>query len=682
MPLSYNFNETINGPGTGGVDPGHSFVGTMDDPWIPERAGIYRIRMEVMDDCPYDGYPEFLDDILTIEDIEVLPSPMIQGWVTEGPGRPAHNLTVTLEYPGGTYHNDRVNTTDPSGYFAFYDLAAPVNYTLTVWSPWSTNYTTVVPTEQARTRTVNCSVTFFDIGGVRGEVGLPVEDPGNRVSVTLASGGTVGGSTETYYGGSYEIPYVDPGTYTATFRRTGFNDTVVEGLVVKANRWNELDAVLGLADFDMTFRPTNGSVWNPVGAPITLNFTRPIDGRTVGPSTIRLEDGDGAEVNCTYSLSDQENEIVIRPKEDLVMGSWYTVRYNIDPTNLMKDRWGHPFNGTGTFSFKTYIIYHMATVVDRFPRWSVSGAPVDTDIWVIFSEPMDPATIDGSTCYLLDSGSMLVPGTIGYIGEASKLVFMPDAPLSYWETYTFVLTDGIAPASPSALFEGDSFEVRTEEEPPRTGGIKGRVLDMDDGAPIPAHLVLIEVSKGTTIRSASVDSQGRFEVAGLDPGSWTLKVTVRGYETYYLTFAVAAGETRDVGFLPMASKGPEGPTEGEPLDSESMTDVQCLVCLTLSIVFVIVIVLVSAAKRKARAKEAAGPALDAPRAARAPPEDLSRPKKATSMRPMPEARPAPEVPGPEILSEEGPPSMDGTGPAGAHFPRPTLLAPPPAFDEE
>lgn len=114
-----------------------------------------------------------------------------------------------------------------------------------------------------------------------------------------------------------------------------------------------------------------------------------------------------------------------------------------------------------------------------------------------------------------------------------------------------------------------ALDARGEPAPAR---IQYRVIFSADAAPVVSATGTIEGSDGPLVdavitargpddaeRSALSDSQGRFSLAGLAPGEWTLSVDATGYETDSATITVVDGRVSELTFrpYPLAEEDPD-----------------------------------------------------------------------------------------------------------------------------
>ncbi|MDC8011356.1 carboxypeptidase regulatory-like domain-containing protein [Tahibacter soli] len=85
---------------------------------------------------------------------------------------------------------------------------------------------------------------------------------------------------------------------------------------------------------------------------------------------------------------------------------------------------------------------------------------------------------------------------------------------------------------------------------PTRGSLIGRVVDQAGGAALAeVTLQLVEDSSFAT----SSDAEGRFTLSGVNPGSYTLRASKLGYQPRDIAVAVAAGDTLQLGDIPLVA---------------------------------------------------------------------------------------------------------------------------------
>ncbi len=81
-------------------------------------------------------------------------------------------------------------------------------------------------------------------------------------------------------------------------------------------------------------------------------------------------------------------------------------------------------------------------VASTSPADGTTGVATAATVAVTFSEPVDPATIDGQTFQLHDAGGAVVPATITYAAATRTATLQPDAELSFGGAYTATVRGG------------------------------------------------------------------------------------------------------------------------------------------------------------------------------------------------------------------------------------------------
>ncbi len=110
-------------------------------------------------------------------------------------------------------------------------------------------------------------------------------------------------------------------------------------------------------------------------------------------------------------------------------------------------------------------IVNSVTPANNAPAVSISA-----NISAVFNEPLDQATVSGSTFELRDSTATLVPATVTYTNANRTATLDPDADLAYDTTYTAKLvggSGGIADPSGNELAADYTWMFTTSSPPPR-----------------------------------------------------------------------------------------------------------------------------------------------------------------------------------------------------------------------
>jgi hypothetical protein len=112
-----------------------------------------------------------------------------------------------------------------------------------------------------------------------------------------------------------------------------------------------------------------------------------------------------------------------------------------------------------------------------FPAARSTGVFYDTEIWMRFAEPLDPATVNESTVFFkLDT--VRIPVTLTYDGATRTLRLAPRTLLALLRTYTVEITSGVGTAGGHPLSQAGFWQFRTNglrrlENPTPAAGTAG-----------------------------------------------------------------------------------------------------------------------------------------------------------------------------------------------------------------
>lgn len=81
----------------------------------------------------------------------------------------------------------------------------------------------------------------------------------------------------------------------------------------------------------------------------------------------------------------------------------------------------------------------------------------------------------------------------------------------------------------------------------QTGEVTGRVMNTETAAPVSSASVEVRSGSGATLTGVLTDPQGRFRISGLQPGSYSLVVSLVGFLTASQPVAITAGSITAIG---------------------------------------------------------------------------------------------------------------------------------------
>jgi hypothetical protein len=181
--------------------------------------------------------------------------------------------------------------------------------------------------------------------------------------------------------------------------------------------------------------PTANETAAPVNRSIIINFNQRMDPDTVNPSTFTLSDGINlvpGEISC------KGNSAVFTPLGNLAPNTAYHVML----ARTVKNFLGNSMTEDYTLNFNTSaeIDQTPPRVLATFPRDNSEKNATKSEVTIIFSEPVDPASISQNSCLLMQS-SNVVRTTQTFDGMT--LILRPLDPLEPDLTYAAMCGRGL-----------------------------------------------------------------------------------------------------------------------------------------------------------------------------------------------------------------------------------------------
>jgi hypothetical protein len=173
-------------------------------------------------------------------------------------------------------------------------------------------------------------------------------------------------------------------------------------------------------------------------ANVTITFSKDMDPATVNNSTVELRDQSGALVSATVSYDAASRTATLDPTATLLTGAVYsvTVRGGLtEPT--VKDLLGIPPFGDTAWLFTTSLRVLSVTPAPGATNISLGIAPA-----AIFSEALDPTTVNDFTVLMTDATANPILAKSIYVPSLFKVLITPNTLLQQGQTYTITLKGG------------------------------------------------------------------------------------------------------------------------------------------------------------------------------------------------------------------------------------------------
>ncbi|HLE46236.1 MAG TPA: Ig-like domain-containing protein, partial [Thermoplasmata archaeon] len=158
--------------------------------------------------------------------------------------------------------------------------------------------------------------------------------------------------------------------------------------------------------------------------------------------------------------------LVFTPSSSLAWDALYTATVGTAAGDLA----GNPLEAPYTWTFRTRpappgdIV--PPRIVAAIPPADATNVPVDTDVRVYFSEPMDTSTTEGA--FSLSGPDGGVTGTVSWLDSGSTLVFLPSTDLRRNGTYTATVGASARDVAGNLLSQPAMWSFRVEPEPAPT----------------------------------------------------------------------------------------------------------------------------------------------------------------------------------------------------------------------
>lgn len=266
--------------------------------------------------------------------------------------------------------------------------------------------------------------------------------------------------------------------------RTGDGMDLVPPQVVETNPVNTAQAV-----------PTNSRLW--------VKFNEAIDQSSVNKDTIQISHG-GTTVSGTFSFEQDQRTVFFQVSEpDLFLPN---TLYDLKVTTEVRDSVGNPLSQEFTTCFTTgeEPDFEQPRIVASSPYNGQTDVPTNSVIHVVFSEPMDPLTLNNMNCYMGDNfqfGFSVSP-------DGRSITLTPPVELDPNYGYWFFVSENIRDKAGNALINPGVINFTTGAGPDSTPPVVLATSPADGAMDVPVNAVVTvrfsEVVDETTINEATI----------------------------------------------------------------------------------------------------------------------------------------------------------------------------------
>lgn len=274
----------------------------------------------------------------------------------------------------------------------------------------------------------------------------------NETTFFVVQGGSAVAGTITYSGTTASFtPEANLGLntiYKATITADAENTT---GIALQSDYTWEFTTGALVAPTVLSTDPENNETEVALNKVIRATFSEPMNVTTINGTTFTLNEGTNVIAGVvTYSGTTAS----FTPSSNLAANTTYTANITAGAENVA----GISLAGDYSWEFTTGA-FIAPTVISTDPEDEEIDVALDKVINALFSEAMDPATINGTT-FTLNEGTNVIAGVITYNGTTAS--FTPSVDLEANTTYSATITAEASNVAGISLVANYNWEFTTE----------------------------------------------------------------------------------------------------------------------------------------------------------------------------------------------------------------------------
>ncbi|MBI4604567.1 MAG: Ig-like domain-containing protein [Planctomycetes bacterium] len=188
----------------------------------------------------------------------------------------------------------------------------------------------------------------------------------------------------------------------------------------------------------------------PVSSPVIVEISRELNPITVSETTCTLTASGFGQLPAAVALSADRMRITLTPAMSMPVSRFVTLRVS----GTVADDHGNELNGGSQFAsgFTTEFLPDSTApaVVAVGPPAGTTGVPLNAQVLVLFSEPMDPVSFDAAAL-TVSAGGNAVAGAVSLASGNTQAIWMPRLPLAAGTLHNVSLAGTVRDAAGNAL---------------------------------------------------------------------------------------------------------------------------------------------------------------------------------------------------------------------------------------
>jgi YD repeat-containing protein len=183
--------------------------------------------------------------------------------------------------------------------------------------------------------------------------------------------------------------------------------------------------------------PANGATNVPLNVVLELQYTGSLDPATINANTVFFFNQFGQFVTGTVTLDATQQLVTFVPSAPLAANTFYEFQV----TSGVRGTNGSPAQFFfGSFTTGTAVDNVSPVVLAVSPADGSVNVPVNADVHLHFSEPINQLTANATTVTILDANNLPIPASVAFNNASQDVMFTPQAALPANATITLTVS--------------------------------------------------------------------------------------------------------------------------------------------------------------------------------------------------------------------------------------------------